>query len=352
MGHTFNLAHSWQKSLGVPWIPLADEPAALSFMNYPFLAAAGGTVTFFSKFMFRFSDQELLYMRHAPPRLVEQGNALWFDNHGFRRAAICVEPRFSLSVQCTHANGVLEFMEPPVVQLTLKNITNQPQLVDEHVLSGGDNTTLIIKRKRSPARELTGYTRRCYQPNNIVPKPGESVTDSLFLVGRNGWDMSEPGDYNIQASISLGGEDIVSTPVHIRVSTPKSREEESVAQDYFSDDVGRVLNFDGSRFLSTANNTLREVVDQLPQSKAAIHAGVALASPLASETKELAHDGRAFQTKVSKPDVKEVRRLLKAMVDDPKLCAATLGSIDYEYYANRFRAILEESKKAKAATSR
>ena len=26
MGHAFNLAHSWQKSLGTPWIPLADEP--------------------------------------------------------------------------------------------------------------------------------------------------------------------------------------------------------------------------------------------------------------------------------------------------------------------------------------
>ncbi|HEU0286802.1 MAG TPA: hypothetical protein VFR22_07135, partial [Nocardioidaceae bacterium] len=31
MGHAFNLAHAWQKSLGTPWIPLVDEPESRSF---------------------------------------------------------------------------------------------------------------------------------------------------------------------------------------------------------------------------------------------------------------------------------------------------------------------------------
>ena len=30
MGHAFNLAHAWQKALGSPWIPLANEPEARS----------------------------------------------------------------------------------------------------------------------------------------------------------------------------------------------------------------------------------------------------------------------------------------------------------------------------------
>ena len=30
MGHAFNLAHAWQKSLGTPWIPLNDEPGGAS----------------------------------------------------------------------------------------------------------------------------------------------------------------------------------------------------------------------------------------------------------------------------------------------------------------------------------
>ena len=88
MGHAFNLAHSWQKALGVPWIPgLANEPEARSFMNYPY-SVAGGQTAFFSNFQFRFSDQELLFMRHAPARLVQMGNAAWFDHHGFEQARI------------------------------------------------------------------------------------------------------------------------------------------------------------------------------------------------------------------------------------------------------------------------
>src|SRR6266571_6917277 len=70
MGHAFNLAHSWQKALGTPWIPLANEPEARSFMNYPYNVAAGQTA-FFADFEFRFSDGELLFMRHAPARFVE-----------------------------------------------------------------------------------------------------------------------------------------------------------------------------------------------------------------------------------------------------------------------------------------
>ena len=89
MGHAFNLAHAWQKALGVPqgapgdpWIPLANEPESRSFMNYPF-RVSGGQSAFFSDFRFRFSDDELVFMRHAPRRFVQMGNSNWFENHGF-----------------------------------------------------------------------------------------------------------------------------------------------------------------------------------------------------------------------------------------------------------------------------
>ncbi|MBI4733260.1 MAG: hypothetical protein HY779_00280, partial [Rubrobacteridae bacterium] len=53
MGHAFNLAHSWQKSLGASWIPLADEPEARSFMNYPY-RVRNGEKAFFADFEYRF----------------------------------------------------------------------------------------------------------------------------------------------------------------------------------------------------------------------------------------------------------------------------------------------------------
>ena len=68
-------------------MPLADEPEARSFMNYPY-NVAGGQAAFFADFEFRFSDQELLFIRHAPERFVQMGNAAWFDHHGFEEAAV------------------------------------------------------------------------------------------------------------------------------------------------------------------------------------------------------------------------------------------------------------------------
>jgi hypothetical protein len=88
MGHAFNLAHSWQKALGFPlvtgnpWIPLTNQPEARSFMNYPF-NVSGGESAFFSDFRLRFSDEELIFMRHAPRRFVQVGNSDWFVNHAF-----------------------------------------------------------------------------------------------------------------------------------------------------------------------------------------------------------------------------------------------------------------------------
>ncbi len=86
IGHSFNLAHSWQKSLGTAWVPLANEPSALSYMNYPF-NYPGGLDTFFAAFDYGFSPDELLFLRHAPERYVRMGAEPWFSNHGFEQEA-------------------------------------------------------------------------------------------------------------------------------------------------------------------------------------------------------------------------------------------------------------------------
>jgi len=348
MGHSFNLAHSWQKNLGVQWIPLANEPLARSFMNYPY-NVPGGTSAFFSDFEFRFSNTELLFMRHAPFRFVEQGNADWFDHHAFQQANVSPEPKFSLSVECAGKAPAFEFLEPVVVHLSLKNITAHPQLVEEKLLASPEHMTIVIKKRGKPARELITFSQRCWHENSIVLMPGEEKRDSVFLVGRNGWDIAEPGYYTVQACVHLPNEDIVSEPVTIRVAPPKGYEEQHIAQDLFSDSVGRVLNFDGSRFLQSANGTLRELVERFPNSRAAIHAGVALAGPFASDYKQMAVEGTKHTLRVSKADHKEARRLLSPLLEEPQKAAATLGQIDYDYYHNRFKPMLEEMRKAARA---
>ena len=345
MGHSFNLAHSWQKNLGVQWIPLTNEPLARSFMNYPY-NVPGGTSSFFSDFEFRFSDGELLFMRHAPYRFVQQGNADWFDHHGFEQADLSPEPKFSLSLEFAQKTNSFDFLEPVVAHLVLKNISGQPQLVNEKLLASPEHMTIIIKKRGKPARELVSFAQRCWKENQIVLNPGADMKDSLFLVGRNGWDIAEPGFYTIQASLHVAGEDIVSQPVPVRVAPPKSYEEEYLAQDFFSQDVGRVLNFDGSRYLKLANKALWDVVQKLPESRAAIHSRVALAGPLVSNYKEIEIEDETHKLNVGKPNYQEASSLLSVLVEDPAKSSSTLGYIDFDYYLDRFKPLLQEMKKA------
>lgn len=292
MGHTFNLAHSWQKahppSWGTPWITLANEPEARSFMNYPY-RVSGGQTAFFADFTYRFSDQELLFMRHAPGIFVQMGNADWFDHHGFRQAVTSPEPAFRLVLRSNRDQQVFEFMEPPALELKLTNITSEPQIIEDGVLRSRDRLTVIIKKDGKAARQYGAYSQACLEPKKVVVEPGKSVYESLAPAsGLNGWDLAEPGYYTLQVALDLEGQGaIISNALRLRIEPPRNFDEERLAQDFFSDSVGRILAMSGSQILEDGNNTLREVVERLGDRRVALHARVALASPIAAEYKLL-----------------------------------------------------------------
>ena len=75
-------------------------------MNYPYYVS-GGQTAFFADFEYRFSDSELLFMRHAPASFVEMGNADWFDDHlGSSKPIRSPEPklRFGRELQSRRTN--------------------------------------------------------------------------------------------------------------------------------------------------------------------------------------------------------------------------------------------------------
>ncbi|MDX1548608.1 MAG: hypothetical protein R3247_16550, partial [Rhodothermales bacterium] len=329
MGHAFNLAHSWQKSLGTAWMPLSDEPEARSFMNYPF-RVSGGQNAFFSDFEYRFSDGELLFMRHAPERFVQMGNADWFDHHGFEQARIAPEPRLKLHVRLHRDLGHFEFMEPVIVELKLENVSGEAQLVDEKILEETDHLTVILKKRGGEARQWVPFARRCYTSKKTALNDGEALYGSLYLAsGLNGWDLAEPGVYQIQVALHHHDEDIVSDPLTIRVAPPRSYDEEFLAQDFFSEDVGRTLAFNGSLYLGQANDTLREVAGKLSDRRVAHHCRLALGNPYTRDYKQLVLEGGrrgmtsvqdddgAFRVKKAQPD--EARdQLMSALLEEPK----------------------------------
>jgi hypothetical protein len=350
MGHAFNLAHSWQKSLGAPfgtpWVPLADEPEARSFLNYPFFVT-GGQAAFFSDFEFRFSDQELVFIRHAPERFVQMGNADWFDHHGFEEAEVAAEPTLRLDVRVNREQPRYEFMEPVWLELKLKNVGDQPRLVDADVLDA-DALTVIIKKEGRPARQLVPYRQKCRRSEAKVLMPGESLYSTVLVsAGINGWDVAEPGTYTIQSAAHVGDEDVVSAPLSLRIAPPNSRDEEYLAGDLFTDGPGRVLTLGGSgggtELLDRANDVLQEVVERFPERRVALHARVALGSPHTIDYKTLIPtDDREVDVTVSKADPGAAVDLIEpVLIDEAKTAVESLGHIRYRAIAERTAKRLE-----------
>jgi hypothetical protein len=301
-------------------------------------------------------------MRHAPARFVQMGNADWFDHHGFQQANVSPEPALKLELRVNREKALFEFMEPVVLELKLANISSQPQLVNENLLSDLDQITVVLKKDGKPARQFTPYAHYCYQSVNRALVPGESVYQSLFpSVGLNGWDMAEPGYYTVQAALHLDNEDVVSDPLRLRIAPPRGYDEEFIAQDFFSDDVGHILTFDGSQFLSKGNDTLREVAERLSERRVALHARVALANAMACEYKQLdLGEGTrermpvhmaGGKIKVTSANVKEARKeFTAALIDKRDVAAESLGHIDYKYYVNRFSDWLASQGEKKEAS--
>jgi hypothetical protein len=248
--------------------------------------------------------------------------------------------------------------------LKLTNTSAEPQLVDEKLLASTGNLTVIIKKKGDDARQWLPYAQYCFKPNKVVLNPGESIYDSLFIAaGKNGWDLAEPGNYLVQAALHLENEDIVSAPFYVRVAPPLGYDEEYLAQDFFSDDVGRILAFDGSKTLTGGIDTLQEVSERLKDRKAAIHAKVALGSPLTRDYKLLtlpegvremtaASDENAKINIVKTKPTEAKRELSDALLEDTNKAAETLGHIDYKNYVDQFSAFeSEQGNEAAAAKS-
>ncbi|WP_328870446.1 hypothetical protein OHT76_10230 [Streptomyces sp. NBC_00287] len=334
IGHTFNLAHSWDKDEHTRWVPLTDEPLALSYMNYPF-RYPGGETAFFADFRYGFSENELLFLRHAPERVVKQGAAPWFDEHAFEQIRQATPNALELTVRVSRPAARFEALEPVVAEVKLKNTSFVPIVVDRNALLG-DRLTVIISADGREARQWVPYARHCYLDDPYVLKPGEALYAPLFLsAGLNGFDLAEPGRYRIHAMLNTGpGGEILSGPLSIDVRPPRSREEELLAPDVYTDEVGRVLALGGSRgrtpALDRANDVLREAMERLPDSALAVHAAAALSRTATVPGRILVEDpdqpaNREFRAVV--PDPERALPLIEKAYGDPGAAADTLGHI-------------------------
>lgn len=364
MGHAFNLVHAWDKGATGGefrlWVSALGGTASydlLTFMNYPYLFETGlqsdaNTVRFFKKFGFRFTDAELLFLRHAPERFVIMGGDHWGTNHAFEQARISPVPALKLEARVNRSAPDFEFMEPVVIELKLQNVSQQPVLIADEVLRASDLMTVQVQRRWGEPKAYHPYAHYCFQGNVRVLEPGQAVYESLFLsAGSEDWLIDTPGYYAVQICLHLPHEDLLCEPLELRVLPPKSWDEEYIAQDFFSEEVGRVLTFDGTRVLKKANETLREVTQRLPASQAAIHAQLALDLPRAVPFKMLKVSGDQDKGRYVIQEVEPATPALESlskMLGEPQHAdnaARSLGHIDYRYYSERVsRALVQQDQ--------
>lgn len=362
MGHAFNLAHSWQKAAGVaqgapgdPWIPLANENEARSFMNYPF-RVSGGQSSFFSDFRFTFSDSELAFMRHAPRRFVQMGNSDWFVNHGFEAPdELRQTGDWALAARPNRDVNSYRFLEPVTMELKLTNTSSEATSVDGDMLTDGRHVTIFLQREGGKTRQWRPLITRCHETHDNRLDPGESIYGAhIISTSTEGWLIDEPGFYKVQAAIDMGAEIVVSNVMRIYVAPPASDEESAVAPDYFTEDVGRVISFAGAPGLSSASEVLKRVVESCKDNPAARLAELALTSPLLRNFKTLDADGgreamviKASAAKVGVATKAQISTLLK----DPAAAANTMGNIPYFRQLRTIAKALEDDGDEKAAVN-
>lgn len=345
IGHSFNLAHSWQKSLGTSWVPLADEPSALSYMNYPFFYP-GGVDAFFAAFEYGFSPDELLFLRHAPERLVKMGAEPWFSNHGFEkdafeqlRAAVTGPLELELRV---HREPRFEFLEPVIVELRLKNVSSTPTVVDGNALKD-DGLAIVVAKDGGDSKRWLPFARYCTAPSPAMLQPGEAIYQSLFLsAGTGGWLISDPGTYTVYAATDMGqGSAALSRPLTIVVDRPSGSEAERLAGDVFTKEVAHTLAFGGSRVLEGANETLQQVAERLPESRVAVQANAVLGTPMAADGKVLTITAEGEEIVEVVPGAPgEARELLSAALGDFDRAADSLGHIAVAEQTKRLAAVM------------
>jgi hypothetical protein len=330
IGHTFNLAHSWQKSLGAPygspWVPLVDDLESRTFMSYPY-NVSGGTNAFFANFYYRFNYDELLFLRHAPERFVEQGSAPWFDHHGFEQARQASAGVLTLTLRVNRDTARFQMLEPVMAELKLTNTSMVPVVVDAHALTS-ENLTLVISRTGREARRLLPFARYCFRAEPRVLAPGESLYAPVFLsAGVGGWELAEPGRYRVYAALHTPAGHVLAAPLAVQIDRPATRQDERLADDLFTERVGRVLAFGGSRVLPDANALLHEVVDRLPDRMVAVHAAAALArvAVVPGRVLEGAGPDRRFVLAGTAPEA--AAPMIAVAYGDLDAAAATLGHI-------------------------
>jgi len=333
-GHAFNFLHSWDK----------NRPDALSWMNYDWrYDNLNGEDKFWSNFLFRFDDEELIHLRHGDRSSVIMGGDPWASGGHLEAPPgaehLVAPPGAMASVEgeqpielLVRSKEYFEFMEPVAIELRLRNLfSDMPLTLDSRMNPEYGGVVIYIRRpdgriiEYAPVMCKLAYT----SPKQLKPLlPGQDAGPDRYSeevsisYGRYGFYFDEPGEYHVRALYQGAGDILIPSNVHrLRVGTPLTRELDKTAQDYFSYEVGMNLYLEGSRspYLEKGFDLLREMSEKHKNSllgaKLAMTVANSLMQPFFHLEETNKGDERLELRQTYKADPKEALKLTEAAVD-------------------------------------
>lgn len=296
-GHAFNFLHSWNK----------NRPDALSWMNYDWkYDSRNGSNRYWSRFRFRFDDEELIHLRHGDRASVIMGGDPWGASGSASAPPSAEYLRFAPGAMAQAEGNVplevlirsktyFEFLEPVEIELRLRNLLdNYPLQIDTNLALDYGTVTLYIRRPDGRILEFAPVTCRVAEPagkllasSNEGAESGENRHSTLLQLtyGSPGFYFDHPGEYQLRAVYNgLGDIAIPSNMIRLRVGSP-TKERDIFAQDFFEHKVGLNLAFNGSAspYLRKGLDVIRTACEQYADTalgaKMAVVAANALGRP-------------------------------------------------------------------------
>lgn len=242
-GHAFNLVHSWNKG----------RSEALAWMNYPQYVT-----DFWDNFRFRFDDEELIHIRHGDRASVIMGGDPWASGSHLEAppgamAQIQGEAPVELLLR---SKEYFEFMEPVAIEFRLRNLVdNLPLELDTRLSPEYGSVIVYVRRPDGRTLEYAPILCKFGTPRIETLQPSKGATlgedrysEDVFLsYGKYGFYFDEPGEYLVRAVYQGVGDMLIPSNIHrVRIGKPLTKEEDRMAQDFFSYQAGMSLYLNGS----------------------------------------------------------------------------------------------------------
>ena len=355
IGHAFNFVHSHEPRPKNPWIKpdRLEERAKYSFMYYPW-AINVQYDKFFQRFNYRFNRNEVRFLRHAPEAFVKMGGAAWATNHAFAapkrtffRSLVGLRDPFQLPINVGEAKGKFEYLEPVVVEYSLKNISLARRSIHEYLTMENGNRALsgeslhLTVRKKGTSNEVHEVHSGMHKFEKIEPfhlLPFQELTGSVFVGSdHDNWIIQDPGSYEIHATLLMENLEIHSNILEIEIAKPEiaTKKAKDLAKTLHSAEMSRAMLFDGTDPENKVFKSFKKISEAFVDSKLAIHVDILLAMSLYKPFKYI--ELESLEIKERPADIKEAIKYFEKAFKNLEEAQITLGKTDFKHYYSVYK---------------